>query len=119
MSRLEVLISFFGLLGSLIGYISIREKRSMRGELAAQTELAKVRAEYLVRIQELERKVEGLEDYNRQLRNIMEEERALCDRVRAELETVMYANELMKKQLVNAGLARFSDFPNVQKKTEK
>ena len=118
MSPTEIIALAMSLIGSVVAYVTLREKRAMSRDMAVQTvelearrELAEVRKDYVRRIEELEKRVDALSDYNTQLRRILDEERAIYSRLKEQYEVLERSYEILRKRLIKAGVGSESEFP--------
>lgn len=118
MSPTEIIALAMSLIGGVVAYVTLREKRAMSRDMAVQTvelearrELAEVRKDYVRRIEELEKRVDALSDYNTQLRRILDEERAIYSRLKEQYEVLERSYEILRKRLIKAGVGSESEFP--------
>ena len=118
MSPTEIIALAMSLIGGVVAYVTLREKRAMSRDMAVQTvelearrELAEVRKDYVRRIEELEKRVDALSDYNTQLRRILDDERAIYSRLKEQYEVLERSYEILRKRLIKAGVGSESEFP--------
>lgn len=118
MSPTEIIALAMSMIGGVVAYVTLREKRAMSRDMAVQTvelearrELAEVRKDYVRRIEELEKRVDALSDYNTQLRRILDEERAIYSRLKEQYEVLERSYEILRKRLIKAGVGSESEFP--------
>jgi len=118
MSPTEIIALAMSLIGGVVAYVTLREKRAMSRDMAVQTvelearrELAEVRKDYVRRIEELEKRVDALSDYNTQLRRILDEERVIYSRLKEQYEVLERSYEILRKRLIKAGVGSESEFP--------
>jgi hypothetical protein len=75
MSITEVIAMAVSAIGAIVAWVTLREKRAMSRDMAvanveleARRELSEVRRDYVKRIEDLEKRIDALSDFNAQLR---------------------------------------------------
>lgn len=123
MTAVEVIAMAVSLLGAIVAYVTLREKRAMGRDMAVQNvelearrELAEVRRDYVKRIEDLEKKIEALSDFNTQLRRVLDEERNMYSKLKEQYESLEMAYEILRKRLIRADVGSESEFPLPDKK---